>query len=122
MSDGSSLSLDLPVSRIVSCEEIPVDSRRVVMMQMADEHACPRCGVLVGGKSYEVRESRIKALPFGHRPRSAPHPSTEVRTEPATYLGHNLSSWARSTRYEGGSDALRCQSADGCLSSEPAPC
>ena len=29
--------------------------------------------------------------------------STEVRIEPATYLGHYLSTSARSTRYEGGS-------------------
>jgi transposase len=36
-------------------------------MQVADEHACPRCGVLVGGKPYDVRESRIKDLPMGHR-------------------------------------------------------
>ena len=68
MSDGSSLLFDLPGFRVVSCEEIPADGRRVVVMQVADEHACPRCGVLVGGKPYDVRESRIKDLPFGHRP------------------------------------------------------
>lgn len=37
-------------------------------MQAAKEHGCPRCGVLVGGKPYDVRESRIKDLPVGHRP------------------------------------------------------
>ncbi len=68
MSDGSSLLFDLPGFRVVSCEEIPADGRRVVVMQVADEHACPRCGVLVGGKPYDVRESRVKDLPFGHRP------------------------------------------------------
>jgi transposase len=68
VSDGSSLLFDLPGFRVVSCEEIPLQGRRVVVMQVADEHACPRCGVLVGGKPYDVRESRIKDLPFGHRP------------------------------------------------------
>ena len=37
-------------------------------MQRAAEHGCPRCGVLVGGKPYALRESRIKDLPVGHRP------------------------------------------------------
>jgi zinc-finger of transposase IS204/IS1001/IS1096/IS1165 len=39
-----------------------------LVMQAADEHGCPRCGVVVGGKPYDVRESRIKDLPCGHRP------------------------------------------------------
>ena len=37
-------------------------------MQVDDEHACPDCGVLVGGRPYDVREMRIKDLPMGHRP------------------------------------------------------
>ncbi len=39
-----------------------------MIMQVAAEHACPRCGVLVGGKPYDVRCSRVKDLPVGHRP------------------------------------------------------
>lgn len=68
MSDGTSLLFDLPGFRVVSCEPTPEGQRRVVVMQDGDEHACPRCGVLVGGKPYDVRESRVKDLPFGHRP------------------------------------------------------
>ncbi len=76
MSDATSLLYDLPGFRVVSCEETltePEDgseepARRVVVMQAADEHGCPRCGVLVGGKPYDVRESTIKDLPMGHRP------------------------------------------------------
>src|SRR5512142_957796 len=67
MDDATTLLFDLPGFRVVSCEELP-DGRRVVVMQIIDEHACPRCGVLVAGKAYDVRESRIKALPMGHRP------------------------------------------------------
>ncbi|MGI8652394.1 MAG: transposase family protein [Geodermatophilaceae bacterium] len=37
-------------------------------MQIAGEHDCPRCGVIVGGKPYDVRCSRVKDLPVGHRP------------------------------------------------------
>ena len=65
-SDATSL-YDLPGFRVVSCEEVEPDGRRVVVMRVADEHACPRCGVLVGGRPYDVRESRIKDLPMGHR-------------------------------------------------------
>ncbi len=36
------------------------EGRRAVIMQSADEHGCPRCGVVVGGKPYDVRESRTK--------------------------------------------------------------
>ena len=68
MSDGTSLLFDLPGFRVVSCEEDDSGVRRAVIMQVADEHACPRCGVLVDGKPYDLRESRIKDLPFGHRP------------------------------------------------------
>jgi transposase len=68
MDDATSLLFDLPGFRVVSCEEIPSNQRRVVVMQRVAEHACPRCGVVVGGKPYDVRESRIKDLPVGHRP------------------------------------------------------
>ncbi|HLZ36716.1 MAG TPA: transposase family protein, partial [Mycobacteriales bacterium] len=68
MSDATSLLLDLPGFRVVSCEQVAPDARRVVVMQTADEHACPQCGVLVGGRPFDVRESRIKDLPMGHRP------------------------------------------------------
>ena len=68
MSDATSLLYDLPGFRVVCCEEVEPDGRRVVVMQVADEHACPRCGVLVGGRPYDARASRIKDLPVGHRP------------------------------------------------------
>src|SRR5512135_520470 len=68
MDDAMSLLFDLPGLWVVSCEEMPPDGRRVVVMQRAAEHGCPRCGVLVGGKPYDLRESRIKDLPVGHRP------------------------------------------------------
>jgi transposase len=68
VSDGTSLLFDLPGFRVVSCEEDGSGMRRVVVMQVADEHGCPRCGVLVSGRPYDVREGRIKDLPFGHRP------------------------------------------------------
>lgn len=68
MDDAMSLLFDLPGFRVVSCEENDIGGRRVVVMQAADEHACPRCGVLVGGKPYDLRESRVKDLPMGSRP------------------------------------------------------
>ena len=68
MSDATSLLYDLPGFRVVSCEETTPEERLVVVMQATNEHACPRCGVLVGGKPYDVRESAIKDLPVGHRP------------------------------------------------------
>jgi len=76
VSDATSLLYDLPGFRVVSCQETMSGpekgsadpTRRLVVMQVADEHGCPRCGVLVGGKPYDVRESRIKDLPVGHRP------------------------------------------------------
>lgn len=67
MDDATSLLFDLPGFRVVSCEEVPPEGRRVVVMQRVEEHGCPRCGVLVGGKPYDQRESRIKDLPMGHR-------------------------------------------------------
>ncbi len=60
--------LDLSGFRVVWCEENDAGGRRVVVMQLADEHGCPRCGVLVGGKPYDVRESPVKDLPMGQRP------------------------------------------------------
>lgn len=68
MDDATSLLFDLAGFRVVSCEENDMGGRRVVVMQVADEHACPRCGVLVGGKPYDLRESRVKDLPMGSRP------------------------------------------------------
>jgi transposase len=68
MEDATTLLFDLPGFRVVSCQETPPDGRRAVVMQSADEHACPRCGALVDGRPYDVRESRIKDLPMGHRP------------------------------------------------------
>jgi transposase len=68
VSDGTSLLFDLPGFRVVSCAEDDTGVRRAVIMQVADEHACPRCGVLVGGRPYDVRESRITDVPFGQRP------------------------------------------------------
>src|SRR5512135_1357627 len=68
MDDATSLLFDLPGFRVVSCEENDIGGRRVVVMQVADEHACPCCGVLVGGTPYDLRESRVKDLPMGSRP------------------------------------------------------
>ncbi len=42
--------------------------RQVVIMQIAAEHACPRCGVIAGVRPHDVRESRVRDLPMGHRP------------------------------------------------------
>jgi transposase len=68
VSDGTSLLFDLPGFRVVSCEgDDDTGGRRAVIMQVAGEHACPRCGVLAGGKPHDLRESRIKDLPMGHR-------------------------------------------------------
>jgi transposase len=67
VSDGTSLLFDLPGFRVVSCEESDTGGRRAVVMQVAGKHACPRCGVLAGGKPHDLRESRIKDLPMGHR-------------------------------------------------------
>src|SRR5512135_1262663 len=68
MDDAMSLLFDLPGLWVVSCEEMPPDGRRVVVMQRAAEHGCPRCAVLAGGKPYDVREMRVKDVPMGHRP------------------------------------------------------
>jgi transposase len=66
--DATSLLFDLPGFRVVECVELDGNARRVVIMQRVEEHGCPRCGVLVGGRPYDVRESRIKDVPFGERP------------------------------------------------------
>jgi len=68
VSDATSLLYDLPGFEVVSVAEGPEGLRRVVIKQVAVEHACPRCGVLVGGQPFDVRESRVKDLPMGHRP------------------------------------------------------
>ena len=43
-------------------------TRRVVVMQVHDEHGCPRCGTIVAGRPYDVRESVVRDLPFGEHP------------------------------------------------------
>jgi len=50
VSEATSLLYDLPGFVVVSCQEATPEERWVVVMQAADEHACPRCGVLVGPK------------------------------------------------------------------------
>jgi len=67
MGNGTTLLFDLPGFRVVECREDEDGERHVVVMGEADEHACPRCGVLVS-RPYDVRESGIKDLPFGQRP------------------------------------------------------
>ncbi|MGI8678690.1 MAG: ISL3 family transposase [Jatrophihabitans sp.] len=67
MDDATSVLFDLPGFVVIECVELDDDARRTVIMQVAVEHGCPRCGVVVGGKPYDTRESRIKDLPFGER-------------------------------------------------------
>ena len=67
MSDATSLLYDLEGFAVVSVAEADEGPRRVVIMQIASEHACPRCGVIAGSRPYDVRESRVKDLPMGHR-------------------------------------------------------
>jgi transposase len=66
--DATSVLFDLPGFVVCECVELDEGARRVVIMQAASEHACPRCGVVVSGRPYDVRESRVKDLPFGERP------------------------------------------------------
>lgn len=61
------LLFDLPGFRVVECREDDAGARHVVVMGLADEHACRRCGELQS-KVFDVRESRIADLPFGQRP------------------------------------------------------
>jgi len=65
--DATSVLFDLPGFVVIECVELDDDARRVVIMQAAAEHGCPRCGVVVGGRPYDVRESRVTDLPFGER-------------------------------------------------------
>ena len=67
MSDATSLLYDLEGFAVVSVAEADEGPRRVVIMQIASEHACLRCGVIAGSRPYDVRESRVKDLPMGHR-------------------------------------------------------
>jgi len=67
VSDATSLLYDLPGFRVVSVESTPLGVRQMVIMGVAHEHGCPRCGVLVGGRPYDIRDSRVKDLPVGHR-------------------------------------------------------
>ena len=69
MEDATSVLFDLPGFAVVESVELPGGvGRRVVIMQVATEHGCPQCGVVVGGEPYDVRESRVRDLPFGERP------------------------------------------------------
>ena len=68
MEDATSLLFDLPGFRVVACTRTPLGVRQVVVMQVADEHPYPRCGVLAGGRPYDVREMAVKDLPIGDRP------------------------------------------------------
>lgn len=66
MEDGTTLLFDLPGFRVVECYQDEANQRHAVVMGAADEHACPRCGVLVS-KVFQLREMALKDLPFGHR-------------------------------------------------------
>lgn len=68
MSDATSLLFHLPGFAVVSVALTALGVRQAVIMQVACEHACPRCGVLAAGMPYDVRLMRVKDLPFGHRP------------------------------------------------------
>ncbi len=68
MDHGTTLLFDLPGFRVVECREDEDGERQVTVLGVEEEHACPACGVLAGPRPYDVRESRIKDLPFGHRP------------------------------------------------------
>lgn len=59
MNDATSLLFDLSGFVVVSVDGGQDGLRPVVIMHVAVEHACPRCGVLVGDKPYDVRESRV---------------------------------------------------------------
>jgi transposase len=68
--DATSLLFDLPGFRVVECTALDDGhrTRRVVVMQIHDEHGCPRCGTIVAGRPYDVRESRVRDLTFGEHP------------------------------------------------------
>lgn len=42
--------------------------RRVVVEQVEDLHGCPACGVVAESPTYDMRDCRVKDLPFGERP------------------------------------------------------
>ena len=67
MSDATSLLYDREGFAVVSVEPCPGELHRVVILPTAAEHGCPRCGVIAGSRPYDVRPSRVKDLPMGHR-------------------------------------------------------
>lgn len=68
MKDATSVLFDLPGFVVIECvEHDDGDGRRVVIMQLAIEHGCPDCGIVVCGKPYDLRDSAVKDLPFGER-------------------------------------------------------
>jgi transposase len=64
--DATSLLFDLPGFLVLECVELSDDVRQVLIMQSADEHGCPRCGV-IAEFVFDEREQRVKDLPFGER-------------------------------------------------------
>lgn len=68
MDDATSVLFELPGFVVVECAGLDDGARKVVIMQAAVDHGCPRCGVVPGGRPYDTRDSRIKDLPFGERP------------------------------------------------------
>lgn len=53
---------------LMSCEQVAPDTRRVVVMPVAGRARLPAVRHAVGGNPCDVRESRIRDLPIGHRP------------------------------------------------------
>jgi hypothetical protein len=64
--DASAL-FGLLESAVIQCR-VRWRATPVVIMQVADAYGCPRCGVVVGGKPFDVPESPIENVPFGERP------------------------------------------------------
>jgi hypothetical protein len=60
--DAPSLLFDLPGFRVVSCDEISIGLRPMVVMQAADEHAARGVGVEAGGRLYDLRSSPVEDL------------------------------------------------------------
>lgn len=50
---------------VVSCAVAPLGSRRVLVMQGAAEHACPRCRVLVGASRRTAASRGSRTCPSG---------------------------------------------------------
>ncbi len=65
MSDATSLLYDREGFAVVSVEPCPGGLHRVVILPTAAEHGCPRCGVIAGGRPYDVRPSRVKTCRWG---------------------------------------------------------